>query len=64
MRYAAFLHGIGTLISLVDVDKSSTYLGGLDHSDGDGDFAYMWEDDVMQASNFYILVETDTVRYT
>ncbi len=48
LRYAEFLHGLGTLISLADVDKTATYLGGLDHRDGDGDFAYMWEDDVMQ----------------
>ena len=48
LRSAAFLHGLGSLISLKDIDKASTYLGGLDHSDGDGDFAYMWEDDVMQ----------------
>lgn len=48
LRYAQFLNGLGSLISLKDIDKATTYLGGLDHSDGDGDFAYMWEDDVMQ----------------
>jgi hypothetical protein len=42
------LHGLGRLISLHDVDKGATFLGGLDATDGDGDFAYMWEDDVMQ----------------
>lgn len=31
-----------------DIDKACTYLGGLDNTDGDGDFAYIWEDDVMQ----------------
>lgn len=54
IRYCQFLHGLGTLISLRDIDRTATYLGGLDHSDGDGDFAYMWEDDVMQVS-FYVL---------
>jgi len=48
IRYAQFLHGLGTLICLRDVDRAAVFLGGLDHSDGDGDFAYMWEDDVMQ----------------
>jgi len=48
-RYAQFLHGLGSLICLRDIfDRGATYLGGLDYSDGDGDFAYMWEDDVMQ----------------
>ncbi len=50
LRYAQFLKGLGSLICLKDIDKASTYLGGLDHCDGDGDFAYMWEDDVMQVT--------------
>ncbi|TRY76727.1 hypothetical protein TCAL_07432 [Tigriopus californicus] len=50
LRYTQFLHGLGDLISLKDVDKKYSYVGGLDHVDGDGDFAYMWEDDVMQAN--------------
>lgn len=48
LRYAQFLHGLGSLISLKEMDRATTYVGGLDHEDGDGDFAYMWEDDVMQ----------------
>ena len=52
LRYMSFLKGLGSLISLRDIDKTTTYLGGLDHSDGDGDFAYMWEDDVMQVRPF------------
>ena len=48
LRYTDFLHGLGRLISLHDVDKGATFLGGLDATDGDGDFAYLWEDDVMQ----------------
>jgi len=55
LRYAEFLQGLGTLISLRDAaaeaeaNSSSTYfLGGLDADDGDGDFTYLWEDDVMQ----------------
>ena len=34
--------------SLRDVDRQTTFVGGLDTEDGDGDYAYMWEDDVMQ----------------
>ena len=48
LRYADFLHGLGTLIPLRDIDKSCTFLGGLSPEDGDGEFSYMWEDDVMQ----------------
>jgi len=51
LRYTDFLHGLGKLISLHDVDKSVTFLGGIDSLDGDGDFAYMWHDDVMQVFN-------------
>ena len=48
LRYADFLHGLGSLICLRDVDRQTTFVGGLDAEDGDGDYAYMWEDDVMQ----------------
>jgi tuberous sclerosis protein 2 len=48
LRYTDFLHGLGALIYLRDVDHQSTFLGGLDAEDGDGDYAYMWEDDAMQ----------------
>ena len=48
LRYADFLHGLGTLIPLRDSDKTSTFLGGLSAEDGDGEFSYMWVDDVMQ----------------
>ena len=50
LRYTRFLHGLGSLLSLKDIDKQETFTGGLDHRDGDGDFAYVWEDDVMQVS--------------
>ena len=50
LRYTQFLHGLGSLLSLKDIDKQETFTGGLDHKDGDGDFAYVWEDDVMQVS--------------
>lgn len=52
MRYHQFIRGLGSLIWLKDVDKTTTYLGGLDHADGDGDFAFIWEDDLMQAIDF------------
>jgi len=48
LRYTNFLHGLGCLISLKDVDRKVTFLGGLNQEEGDGDYAYMWEDDVMQ----------------
>jgi len=47
LRYTDFLHGLGSLICLKDVDRKTTFLGGLD-AEVDGDFAYMWEDDLMQ----------------
>ena len=53
LRYTQFLHGLGSLLSLKDIDKQETFLGGLDHKDGDGDFAYVWEDDVMQVSKVH-----------
>ena len=48
VRYAGFLAGLGSLLDLSEVDKATVYLGGLDHKDGDGRFAYVWQDDVMQ----------------
>ena len=35
------------VILFLDVDRKTTFLGGLD-AEVDGDFAYMWEDDLMQ----------------
>ena len=48
LRYTDFLFGLGDLICLRDVDQRTTFVGGLKAEDGDGDYAYMWEDDVMQ----------------
>jgi len=48
VRYAGFLDGLGSLVDLTDVDKNTVFLGGLDPRDGDGQFAYVWQDDVMQ----------------
>ncbi|QQP40812.1 Tuberinlike, partial [Caligus rogercresseyi] len=47
-RYTDFLDGLGTLINIRNIDKSTHFIGGLDSEEGDGNFAYMWEDDVMQ----------------
>ncbi|XP_033124579.1 tuberin-like [Anneissia japonica] len=47
-RYVDFLRGLGTLISLTNVNPSEVYTGGLDHSGSDGKFAYSWQDDMMQ----------------
>jgi len=48
LRYTEFLLGLGDLISLRDIDQRTTFVGGLKAEEGDGDYAYMWEDDVMQ----------------
>ncbi|XP_040576588.1 tuberin [Lepeophtheirus salmonis] len=47
-RYTDFLDGLGNLINIRNIDKSTHFIGGLDSEEGDGNFAYMWEDDVMQ----------------
>ncbi len=36
-----------------DLKLIDSFQGGLDASDGDGDFAYMWEDDVMQVKTIF-----------
>ncbi|XP_015588565.1 tuberin [Cephus cinctus] len=48
LRYAEFLQRLGTLIRLKDVDPQSVFLGGLDRNGENGNFAYIWQDDVMQ----------------
>ncbi|KFM71943.1 Tuberin, partial [Stegodyphus mimosarum] len=47
-RYVNFLHGLGSMVRLTDVDPHTTYLGGLDTKGEDGKFALIWHDDVMQ----------------
>ncbi len=51
-RYRDFLHGLGTLIKLREVDPQKTYIGGLSRDGDDGEFAYIWQDDVMQVSAY------------
>lgn len=48
VRYMEFLHKLGQLISLKEVDTRGTYIGGLEVSGDDGKFAYLWKDDVLQ----------------
>lgn len=48
MRYRDFLQGLGKLIKLRDVDPQKIFLGGLSKDGEDGEFAYIWQDDVMQ----------------
>ncbi|XP_012271509.1 tuberin isoform X2 [Orussus abietinus] len=48
LRYTEFLQRLGTLIRLKDVDPQSVFLGGLDRNGENGNFAYIWQDDVMQ----------------
>ncbi|CAH1794876.1 unnamed protein product [Owenia fusiformis] len=48
-RYGQFLASLGQLLRLEDCNPEFTYTGGLDTRDGkDGQFAYSWQDDIMQ----------------
>jgi tuberous sclerosis protein 2 len=47
-RYREFLNGLGKLIKLSQVDTQKTFLGGLSRDGNDGEFATIWQDDVMQ----------------
>lgn len=47
IRYTEFLHGLGTVVQISEVDQRKVYLGGLD-SKTDGKFAYIWHDDLIQ----------------
>ncbi|KAK2584988.1 hypothetical protein KPH14_008518 [Odynerus spinipes] len=49
VRYMEFLQRLGTLIRLKDVDES-VFLGGLDRNGENGNFAYIWQDDVTQVA--------------
>lgn len=46
-RYVQFLQSLGSLIKLKDADES-IFLGGLDRNGENGNFAYIWQDDVTQ----------------
>lgn len=47
LRYTEFLKCLGTLVRLKDVDEN-IFLGGLDRNGENGEFAYIWQDDVTQ----------------
>ncbi|OXU24396.1 hypothetical protein TSAR_012885 [Trichomalopsis sarcophagae] len=49
LRYAQYLQSLGTLIRLKDADES-IFLGGLDRNGENGNFAYIWQDDVTQVA--------------
>ncbi|XP_014220709.1 tuberin [Trichogramma pretiosum] len=49
LRYTQFLQSLGTLIRLKDADES-IFLGGLDRNGENGNFAYIWQDDVTQVA--------------
>lgn len=55
LRYTEFLKRLGTLIRLKDVDEN-VFLGGLDRNGENGDFAYIWQDDVTQVCNIYFIL--------
>ena len=47
-RYLDFLEGLGPLLCLREVPPDMVYLGGLDRSGTDGEFAYCYHDDITQ----------------
>lgn len=47
LRYTKFLKRLGTLVRLKDIDEN-IFLGGLDRNGENGEFAYIWQDDVTQ----------------
>ncbi len=47
-RYLDFLRGLGALLSLRDLPRDMVYLGGLDRSGTDGEYAYCYYDDITQ----------------
>ena len=49
-RYMELLGGLGQLIRLSDCTPDLVYLGGLDRSGTDGEFAYFWQDEITQGS--------------
>ncbi|XP_043279652.1 tuberin isoform X2 [Venturia canescens] len=49
LRYTEFLQRLGTLVRLKDVDEN-VFLGGLDRNGENGNFAYIWQDDVTQVA--------------
>ncbi|KAK0095925.1 hypothetical protein PV326_007052 [Microctonus aethiopoides] len=49
LRYTEFLKRLGTLVRLRDVDEN-VFLGGLDRNGENGNFAYIWQDDVTQVA--------------
>ncbi|XP_020281635.1 tuberin [Pseudomyrmex gracilis] len=49
LRYTEFLQRLGTLVRLKNVDEN-VFLGGLDRNGENGDFAYIWQDDVTQVA--------------
>jgi len=44
------LSGLGQLVRLADCPPDVVYLGGLDRSGTDGEFAYFWQDEITQGS--------------
>jgi len=55
-RYRDFLQGLGNLIKLREVDPQKTFIGGLSRDGNDGEFATIWQDDVMQVIKGFIKI--------
>ena len=47
-RFQEFLAGLGQLVRLADCLPDQVYLGGLDRGGGDGEYAYLYQDDTTQ----------------
>lgn len=50
VRYVDFLHKLGTLIKLEDVDPQLVFIGGMEQNGSHGRFAYIWQDDVIKVA--------------
>ena len=47
-RYLSFLQELAPILRLADCAPDAVYLGGLDRSGIDGEFAYCYQDDITQ----------------
>lgn len=63
-RYMQFVEGLGQLTSLPDVDQSRVFIGGLNTSGHDGEFTYVWHDEIMQGTSVFTLSRQGTSALT
>lgn len=53
--FQEFLSGLGNIIRLTECVPDLTYLGGLDRGGSDGEFTYIYHDDITQGKYYLIL---------